>query len=263
MAQKDFISRGLHTFVHEPAEPVAAERLAQAVGQAARTYSRSAASMSRAHRVFRPRRLRIRATTVVFAREALMSHGRIRTPVRTPIPAGPSPRAIECRRISVSKAMISRHACTFDRGNRCRKDNGNRVSAKVVARAGSSRSNSSSITARVLRSRGESRMSFLHSLIHPLLALRRRGAGTQQAIRGGIHAAPSPAAMRVWNGLHFNRSRRAGMVERSGTGSATVMTTPLARDGAQAAPGRTWACARRTEAANVRASGRPRILRYG
>jgi hypothetical protein len=36
------------------------------------------------------------------------------------------------------------------------------------------------------------------------------------------------ATMRVWNGLHFSRSSRAGMVDRSGTGWATVMMTPLA-----------------------------------
>jgi hypothetical protein len=117
---------------------------------------------SRARLVFCRRRLRMREAAAVFAREALMSHGRISAPVRTPNPAGPSPRAIECRRTTASKTRNSRNTRAFDSGNRCRKDNGNRVSAKVTARAGSFFSNSSSIAARTRRSRGESSMSFLH-----------------------------------------------------------------------------------------------------
>lgn len=60
-----------------------------------------------------------------------MSHGRINAPVRTPDPAGPSPRAIECRRISVRKARTSRQAWVVDDENRCRGNDGNRVSAKA------------------------------------------------------------------------------------------------------------------------------------
>ena len=138
-------------------------------------------------RVFCPRRLRIREATVVFAREALMSHGRISAPVRTPNPAGPSPRATECKRTTVSKARNSRHTWAFDSGNRCRKDNGNRVSAKVTARAGSFLSNSSSIAARIRRSRGESRMSFLHPFILACSPATRRRY--QQIIGVGGRAA--------------------------------------------------------------------------
>ena len=38
-----------------------------------------------------------------------------------------------------------------------------------------------------------------------------------------IHAAPSPATIRVWNGLQPSRSSRAGIVDRSGTASLMVI----------------------------------------
>jgi hypothetical protein len=41
-----------------------------------------------------------------------------------------------------------------------------------------------------------------------------------------IHAAPSPQTIRVWNGDHRNRSRRAGIVDRIGTVIAAVALTP-------------------------------------
>ena len=42
-----------------------------------------------------------------------------------------------------------------------------------------------------------------------------------------IQAAPSPATIRVWKGLQPSRSSRAGTVERIGTASLIVMTTPF------------------------------------
>jgi hypothetical protein len=118
----------------------------------------------------------------VFAREALISHGRISAPVRTPKPAGPSPRAIECRRTSASKARTSRHMWAFDSGYRRRRDKGHRALAKVTPRAGSFLCNSSSIAARILRSRDGRRMPFLH----PSMPARQRlGADIHQVIRVG------------------------------------------------------------------------------
>src|SRR5690242_1516807 len=49
-----------------------------------------------------------------------------------------------------------------------------------------------------------------------------------------IQAAPSPNTIRVWNGDHFSRSRRAGIVDLIGrfAGSATaLMRAPLASGG--------------------------------
>jgi hypothetical protein len=40
-----------------------------------------------------------------------------------------------------------------------------------------------------------------------------------------IHAAPSPATMRVWNGDHRSLARRAGMVLRIGFASAAMVVT--------------------------------------
>src|SRR6476659_2522208 len=51
-----------------------------------------------------------------------------------------------------------------------------------------------------------------------------------------IQAAQSPATIRVWKGLHCSRSRRAGIVERSGTDALLAITIPFA--GALARTGR-------------------------
>jgi hypothetical protein len=145
---------------------------------------------ARAFRLFRPRRLRQREGRegrVAFAREALTSHGRISTPVRIPNPAGPSPRAIECRRTSASKASTSRPRWAPDRGNHRRGDHDHRLSAKVTARVGSFLCKSSSIAPRIRRSRAESRMPFLHP--HVLKGLAH-GHGVPP------HSAAGPAKLR-------------------------------------------------------------------
>src|SRR5262245_27517699 len=49
-----------------------------------------------------------------------------------------------------------------------------------------------------------------------------------------IQAAPSPATIRVWNGVQRRRSSLAGMVDRMGSAAATVMAAPSVRSSPEA-----------------------------
>ena len=42
-----------------------------------------------------------------------------------------------------------------------------------------------------------------------------------------IHAAPRPATIRVWKGLQLSLSKRAGIVERSGTDALVAIAIPF------------------------------------
>ena len=62
-----------------------------------------------------------------------------------------------------------------------------------------------------------------------------------------IQAAPRPATIRVWKGLQLNLSRRAGIVERSGTEALAAITIPFGSSPVTRADGRStstgWAFA--------------------